>query len=85
MIHSLLWAVAAGLVLSVLAWFAIPASTYVEDALGILLLVFWGGLRYSFLLHFACAVPRLDGGVRGARPRLPPGNGTVEHKTRTDK
>ena len=42
MIRSLLWAVAAGLVLSVLAWFAIPASSYVEDALGILLLVLGG-------------------------------------------
>lgn len=40
MIRSVLTGLAAALAASVLAWFSIPESTYVEDALGILLLVF---------------------------------------------
>jgi len=40
LIRSLLAGLAAALAACVVAWFAIPESTYVEDALGILLLVF---------------------------------------------
>lgn len=40
MIRSLLLGLAVALMASVVTWFAIPASTYVEDALGILMLVF---------------------------------------------
>lgn len=40
MIRSIVLALAIALAASVLAWFIIPASTYVEDALGILMLVF---------------------------------------------
>lgn len=40
MIRSLLLAFAIALLASVVAWFVIPASTYVENALGILMLVF---------------------------------------------
>jgi hypothetical protein len=39
-IRSALAGLAAALMACVVAWFAIPASTYVEDAMGILLLVF---------------------------------------------
>jgi hypothetical protein len=40
MIRSLLLAFTIALLASVVAWFVIPASTYVENALGILMLVF---------------------------------------------
>lgn len=40
MIRSVLAGLAAAMAACVVAWFAIPESTYVEDALGILLLVF---------------------------------------------
>ena len=40
MIRSLLGSVGVAFVVSALGWFVIPRATYVEDALGILLLVF---------------------------------------------
>lgn len=40
MIRSLAIAIAAACVATVCAWFIIPASTYIENALGIIILVF---------------------------------------------
>ncbi|MDC8760671.1 hypothetical protein [Janthinobacterium fluminis] len=49
MIRSLLAAVAAAFFSCVLVWFVIPASTYVENALGILFLVFFGVAALVFV------------------------------------
>jgi hypothetical protein len=40
MIRSLLVSIVMGCVASVFAWFIIPASTYIESALGIIILTF---------------------------------------------
>lgn len=40
MIRSLLIAIATACIATVCAWFIIPASTYIENALGIIMLVF---------------------------------------------
>jgi hypothetical protein len=40
MIRTLLAGLLCALVSTAVAWFLVPASTYVEDALGILMLVF---------------------------------------------
>lgn len=40
MIRSLAIAIAAACIATVCAWFIIPASTYIENALGIIMLVF---------------------------------------------
>lgn len=41
MIRSLAIAITAACVATVCAWFIIPASTYIENALGIIMLVFF--------------------------------------------
>ena len=51
MIRSILLGLAIALVASVLAWFIIPASTYVEDALGIIMLVFAVSAVIAVIMH----------------------------------
>lgn len=51
MIRTILIAVAVAFAATVGAWFIIPASTYVEDALGILMLVFMTALALVFVVR----------------------------------
>ena len=51
MIRSFIIALAVAFVPVVVAWFLIPAATYIENALGIILLVFFVSLVFSFALQ----------------------------------
>jgi hypothetical protein len=52
MIRSLLFGLAVALLACVAGWFIIPASTYVEDALGILMLIFGATAVIGAITHY---------------------------------
>lgn len=51
MIRSFIIALAIAFVSVVVTWFLIPAATYIENSLGIILLVFFVSFVFSFFLQ----------------------------------
>lgn len=51
MIRSLLVAIVTACIATICAWFIIPASTYIENALGIIMLVFSITTISALVLH----------------------------------
>jgi hypothetical protein len=51
MIRLLLTGLCATVIATIVAWFLIPASTYVEDALGILMATFIAAAAIAFIVQ----------------------------------
>jgi hypothetical protein len=58
MIRSLSIAIAMGCVAVICAWFIIPASTYIEDALGIIMVTFLLTVILTFSIQRAYLAKR---------------------------